>query len=79
MDWHAIHEYAEATETWSTIVVNLTGIFTGFIVGGRWLIRRVQPNVHTVLHSALISLILSIAASLAILWVAAIQNGLIGR
>jgi hypothetical protein len=75
LSWHTIHEYAEATETWTTIVVNLTGILTGLIVGGRWLVRRVEPNVRTVLQTAFFSLILSIAFAVVMVWTLAVHSG----
>ena len=69
MDWQTIHTYAENLELWSTIIVNLTAIFTGLIVAGRWIVRRVEPTVRNVGQSAIwgfiVSLLIGILSTLA--------------
>ena len=60
MDWDVL---AQRIEMWTTIVVNMTAIFTGVIVAGRWIVRRVKPTVENVSQSVLWSLVLNILAA----------------
>jgi hypothetical protein len=56
----SLRNAAEWLEIWTTIIVNLTAIFTGLIVAGRWAFQRIEPTMRVVGRSALVGLIGSI-------------------
>jgi hypothetical protein len=53
MNWTAVHNIGQEMEMWSTVVVNLTAIFTGVIVAARWIMRRLPPSSLDIAKSVL--------------------------